>query len=194
MELAVLTTPLSPPPTITGLSRREGSLFSSPAAKKASKSRWATTPDTVIAWSMQERLYEHMFVYKTRPPTRFLTPDLAILDPELTRSMPPSLTAATAMDALSHAVEALTGSQSSPYSDALALQAVGLIVGNVQVAADDGENMSARGALMVAANLAGLAFNHSMVGCGHGMAHALGGLYGIPAHGPYRDRTPPWSG
>jgi len=123
-----------------------------------------------------------MFVYKTRPPTRFLTPDLAILDPELTRSMPPSLTAATAMDALSHAVEALTGSQSSPYSDALALQAVGLIVGNVQVAADDGENMSARGALMVAANLAGLAFNHSMVGCGHGMAHALGGLYGIP-HG-----------
>jgi len=113
---------------------------------------------------------------------KFLLPSLAVLDPEMTLSLPPKLTASTAMDALAHAVEAYVDREWSPISDALAVGAVDLIFGNVIQATENGDDVEARGALLVAANMAGIAFSHSMVGCVHSMAHAIGGFYRVP-HG-----------
>jgi alcohol dehydrogenase class IV len=109
-------------------------------------------------------------------------PQVAILDPELTLSMPGKLTAATGMDALTHAIEAYVDKECSPASDAMALQAVKLISSNILQACAKPEDVQARGALLVGSFLAGVAFSHSMVGMVHGIAHALGGVYHIP-HG-----------
>ena len=113
--------------------------------------------------------------------TQFL-PDLAILDPELTRSMPPKLTAMTGMDALTHAIEAYVDKEWSPASDGLALQAIRLIRDYLLRACAQPNDLQARGAMLTASCLAGMAFSHSMVGMVHGIAHALGGVYHIP-HG-----------
>ena len=113
---------------------------------------------------------------------KFLLPNLAVLDPEMTVSLPPHLTASTAMDALTHAIEAFVGLQSSPIPDALAAGAVELIFGNIVKACEDGKDLEARGALAIASNMAGIAFSHSMVGCVHAMAHTVGGMYRVP-HG-----------
>lgn len=112
----------------------------------------------------------------------FLLPSLAVLDPELTLSLPPGLTATTAMDALTHAVESYVSPQWSPVSEALAAGAVRLIFANLEAAVADGSDLETRGALLVAAAMAGIAFSHAMVGCVHGMAHAVGGLFHVP-HG-----------
>ena len=109
-------------------------------------------------------------------------PDLAVLDPEVTVSMPPKLTAATGMDALTHAIEAYVDKEWSPVSDALALHAVRLISGHILLACAHPEDLTARGAMLVGSFLAGAAFSHSMVGMAHAIAHALGGVYHIP-HG-----------
>src|SRR5450759_1230968 len=86
------------------------------------------------------------------------------------------------MDALTHAVEAWVSPQASPVTDALAAKAVDLILRSVERAVNEGDDLEARGGLLVASSLAGMAFSHAMVGCVHGMAHAAGGLYGVP-HG-----------
>lgn len=112
----------------------------------------------------------------------FLLPTLAVLDPALTLSLPPGLTACTAMDALTHAVESYVSPQWSPLSEALAAAAVRLIFDNLETAVADGSDIEARGALMTASAMAGIAFSHAMVGCVHGMAHAIGGLFHV-AHG-----------
>lgn len=109
-------------------------------------------------------------------------PQLAILDPNLTVSMPPKLTAMTGMDALTHAIEAYVDREWSPASDALALRAVHLISNHILQACAHPDDLSARGAMLVGSFLAGAAFSHSMVGMTHGIAHALGGVYHIP-HG-----------
>ncbi len=113
--------------------------------------------------------------------TQFLA-SLAILDPEITVSMPPRLTAATGMDALTHAIEAYVGKEASPASDALALHVVKLVFENLPAACAHPDDLEVRGAMLVASCLAGVAFSHSMVGMVHGIAHALGGVYHIP-HG-----------
>jgi len=113
--------------------------------------------------------------------TQFL-PDLAILDPELTRSLPPKLTAMTGMDALTHAIEAYVDKEWSPASDGLALQAIRLIRDYLLRACAQPNDLQARGAMLAASCLAGIAFSHSMVGMVHGISHALGGVYHIP-HG-----------
>jgi alcohol dehydrogenase len=109
-------------------------------------------------------------------------PQLAILDPEVTMSMPGKLTAATGMDAMTHAIEAYVDKEWSPASDALALHAIRLISGNILQACAHPDDMEARGAMLVGSFLAGVAFSHSMVGMVHGISHALGGVYHIP-HG-----------
>jgi len=109
-------------------------------------------------------------------------PDLAVLDPEVTVSMPPLLTAATGMDALTHAIEAYVDKEWSPASDAMALHAIRLISGNILQACAKPKDLQARGAMLVGSFLAGVAFSHSMVGMAHGISHALGGVYHIP-HG-----------
>ncbi|MFH2092156.1 MAG: iron-containing alcohol dehydrogenase [Pseudomonadota bacterium] len=109
-------------------------------------------------------------------------PLLAILDPEMTVSMPPRLTAYTGMDALVHAIEAYVDKEWSPASDALALHAIKLITDNILQACAKPDDLQARGAMQVGSFLAGVAFSHSMVGMVHGISHALGGVYHIP-HG-----------
>ncbi|MBI4866750.1 MAG: iron-containing alcohol dehydrogenase [Candidatus Wallbacteria bacterium] len=107
---------------------------------------------------------------------RFLTPALAVLDPELTLTLPKRITAATGMDALTHAVEAYVDIESSPFSDALAAQAIRLVSKLLLAAVTEGGDVEVRSGMQIASTLAGVAFNHSMVGVVHGMAHALGGM------------------
>lgn len=122
---------------------------------------------------------------------RNLAPHLAVLDPELTIGLPPKLTAATAMDALTHAIECYTSIQSNPISEAFAAKAIPLIRKNIMKAVLHGEDIEARGGLLTAATIAGIAFDHAMVGCVHGMAHATGGLVGIH-HGTANSIFLPW--
>ncbi|MEN8244056.1 MAG: iron-containing alcohol dehydrogenase [Thermodesulfobacteriota bacterium] len=109
-------------------------------------------------------------------------PQMAILDPEMTVSLPGKLTAATGMDALTHAIEAYVDKEWSPAADALALHAIKLITGNILQACAKPGDLQARGCMQVGSFLAGVAFSHSMVGMVHGISHALGGVYHIP-HG-----------
>lgn len=101
-----------------------------------------------------------------------LRPHLAVLDPLLTVGLPARLTAATGMDALTHAIEAWTSVESNPFSNALALHAIRLIMRCLLPAVIDGEDLSARKGMMTAATMAGVAFDHAMVGVVHAMAHA----------------------
>lgn len=111
-----------------------------------------------------------------------LVPHVAILDPVLTQSLPPKLTATTGMDALTHAIEAYTSIQKNPVSDAFARCAIGLIAENLFTACSDGKNTDARTSLALGSLMAGAAFSNAMVGIVHAIGHSLGGLAHIP-HG-----------
>ncbi len=114
--------------------------------------------------------------------SRYLAPDLAIVDPELTRSLPPKLTAATGMDALTHAIEASTSIAAQPLADLLAFRAIELIHEFLPRAVKDGTDMEARTKMAFASLLAGMAFNNGWVALAHAIAHVLGGLFDLP-HG-----------
>ncbi|MBQ1492691.1 MAG: iron-containing alcohol dehydrogenase, partial [Blautia sp.] len=105
-----------------------------------------------------------------------------VLDPEVTRSLPASLTATTGMDALTHAVEAYIGRSTTKETREEAREAVRLIFSHVERAYRNGNDLEARKAMLQAAFLAGDAFSKSYVGYVHAIAHALGGCYNIP-HG-----------
>lgn len=111
-----------------------------------------------------------------------VTPDLAINDPLLMINMPPSLTAATGMDALTHAVEAYVSTAANPITDACALQAIRLIARYLRVAVARGDDLEARDRMAYAQYLAGMAFNNASLGHVHAMSHQLGGMYDLP-HG-----------
>lgn len=111
-----------------------------------------------------------------------LIPDYAVLDAELTVGLPPQITATTGMDALTHAVEAYIGRSTNRLTRAMAEEAVALIARNLQTAYLSGGNLEARQHMLRAAYCAGIAFTRSYVGYVHGIAHSLGGQYGI-AHG-----------
>jgi alcohol dehydrogenase len=109
--------------------------------------------------------------------SKYLLPDVAVLDPTLTVTMPPGLTAATGIDALTHAVESFTSLEHMPPSDAFCAYAVSSIFENLRTAVDDGEDIEARGNMLIAADLAGNALSHTLsIGACHAMAHAAGGL------------------
>ncbi|HWR06433.1 MAG TPA: iron-containing alcohol dehydrogenase [Sporomusa sp.] len=110
------------------------------------------------------------------------TPNVAINDPLLMVGMPPALTAATGMDALTHAVEAYVSIAATPVTDSAALMAIKLIATNLRNAVANGQNMEARDKMAYAEYLAGMAFNNAGLGYVHAMAHQLGGLYNLP-HG-----------
>jgi len=99
---------------------------------------------------------------------------LGILDPELTVSMPPAITAATAMDAFAHSAEAITSKGWNPMSELLAIKALSLSVASCRRAMDTPDDIDARSNLMLAANFAGIAFSNSLVHLGHSIAHSLG--------------------
>jgi len=113
---------------------------------------------------------------------RNVTPLLSVNDPELMLGKPPMLTAATGMDALTHAVEAYVSVAATPITDACALKAVSIISGNLRTAVAEGNNLAAREAMAYAGFMAGMAFNNASLGFVHAMAHQLGGFYDLP-HG-----------
>lgn len=110
------------------------------------------------------------------------TPNIAINDPLLMVGMPPALTAATGMDALTHAVEAYVSIAATPVTDACAIKAMELIAANLSTAVANGEDLVARDAMAYAEFMAGMAFNNASLGYVHAMAHQLGGFYNLP-HG-----------
>ena len=112
----------------------------------------------------------------------FIVPKAAICDPELTMGLPAGLTAATGMDALTHAIEAYVSTAANPITDACAIKAIELISANLRLAVRDGSDMAARENMAYAQFLAGMAFNNASLGFVHAMAHQLGGLYDLP-HG-----------
>ncbi len=111
-----------------------------------------------------------------------MVPKMAALDPTLMTGLPPHITAATGIDALTHAVEAFVGNWTTPYSDGMALSAVGLIFENLRTCYTDGKNLPAREKMALASTYAGFAFTRANVGYVHAIAHQFGGKYHTP-HG-----------
>ena len=111
-----------------------------------------------------------------------LTPDLAFLDPLLTVSLPPQVTAESGMDALSHAIECYVTKEAWSLTDALAIAAIELISNNIRLAVINGENLAARDNMLMGSLLAGIAFPNAGVGMVHGMGYPLSGFYNI-GHG-----------
>jgi len=132
---------------------------------------------TVAAVISDPETHKKLVIADTR-----LVPAMAALDPSLMIRLPRHVTAATGMDALTHAVEAFIGQWSTSYTDRMALAAVGMIYGNLRVAYRNGKNLAAREQMALAATYAGLAFTRANVGYVHAIAHQLGGKYHTP-HG-----------
>lgn len=112
----------------------------------------------------------------------YLYPELAILDPLLTLSCPPSITAATGMDALTHAIESYVSKEANTISQALALQAIRMIKDNLPKSYFVGTDISSRSNMMEASMIAGFAFSQSRLGNVHAISHSFGGIFNIP-HG-----------
>ncbi len=113
---------------------------------------------------------------------KHLTPIIAVNDPMLMLAMPKSLTAATGMDALTHAVEAYVSTAATPITDACAEKAIELISNYLVNAVENGQDVESRDMMAYAEYLAGMAFNNASLGYVHAMAHQLGGFYNLP-HG-----------
>jgi alcohol dehydrogenase class IV len=111
-----------------------------------------------------------------------VVPRMAALDPELMIGLPPAITAATGVDALTHAVESFIGKWTTRYTEGMSLSAVGLIFENLPIAYADGKNLQAREKMALASTYAGLAFTRANVGYVHAIAHQFGGRYHTP-HG-----------
>jgi alcohol dehydrogenase len=107
---------------------------------------------------------------------------IALLDPELTVNLPPTITAATGMDALTHAIEAHFSTNASVMSDVNALKAIELLYANLEIATTKGSDIIARENVMMGSLLAGFAFNSAVLGLAHAIAHPLGALFHVP-HG-----------
>ncbi len=114
--------------------------------------------------------------------SKAVVPDVALIDPLTTVTMPAELTAAVGMDALVHAIEAYVSRASSPLTDLHALEAVRLIVAHLPGAIEEPKNLAHRNPMMLASMLAGLAFSNASLGLVHAMAHSLGGFLDLP-HG-----------
>lgn len=123
---------------------------------------------------------EEKFKYTIKSP--LIAADVAIIDPELTLSLPKSITATTGMDALTHAIEGYTALCTEPIAESVGLTAVSYITKHLEEAVENGDNIEARENVMMGSLLAGLSFSHSDVAAVHCMAEALGSIYDSP-HG-----------
>jgi alcohol dehydrogenase len=111
--------------------------------------------------------------------SRFIAPDVALLDPTLLRTLPPKLTAATGMDAVTHAIEAFSSiSTVSPITDMFCCEALRMLFEYLPIATKSGDDLEARANTLVASTMAGLAFTNTGVGVIHALAHATGGQFG----------------
>ena len=137
-----------------------------------------TGSETTLAAVITDGRTRHKYPINDFP----LIPHYAVLDPEVTRTLPKWVTATTGMDAMTHAVEAYIGRSTTKETRANAIEAVKLIFSNIYVAYDHGDDMEARRNMLMAAYLAGSAFTKSYVGYVHAVAHSLGGKYDVP-HG-----------
>lgn len=135
-----------------------------------SEATWAT----VLTDSQEQR--------KLGLATRELLPDLAIVDPALVMTMPPALTAATGLDALTHAIEGFSSAWANDFSDGLCLKAAQLVFDFLPRAMADGADAAAREKMHNAATIAGLGFGNSQAALAHALGHALGALFRLP-HG-----------
>ena len=120
--------------------------------------------------------------YKIAIISKSVVPDVALVDPETTTTMPPYLTACTGLDALTHAVEAYVSTASSPVVDVHALAAIALVRDNLRQAIANPQDLGARENMTLASLQAGLAFSNASLGAVHAMAHSLGGYLDLP-HG-----------
>jgi len=111
-----------------------------------------------------------------------MLPWISVNDPKTMKSLPKSLTAATGIDALTHAIEAYVSTQATPITDASALYAIKLIKEHLPICYKDGSNMESRKMMAYAQFLAGMAFSNASLGYVHAIAHQLGGFYNLP-HG-----------
>lgn len=137
-----------------------------------------TGSETTLAAVITDAETRHKYAINDFP----LIPRYAVLDPKVTLSLPPFITATTGMDALTHAVEAYIGNSTTPGTRKNALDAVQLIFENLDAAYEDGSNREARKNMLRASYFAGCAFTKSYVGYVHAIAHTLGGQYNVP-HG-----------
>ncbi|MGN1179565.1 MAG: iron-containing alcohol dehydrogenase [Suilimivivens sp.] len=137
-----------------------------------------TGSETTLAAVITDAQTRHKYAINDFP----LIPDYAVLDPQITVSLPPFITATTGMDALTHAVEAYIGNSTTRKTRKYALKAVELIFENLDKAYQDGEDLEARKNMLKASYYAGCAFTQSYVGYVHAVAHSLGGQYNVP-HG-----------
>lgn len=137
-----------------------------------------TGSETTLAAVITDSVTRHKYAINDFP----LIPRYAVLDPKVTLSLPPFITATTGMDALTHAVEAFIGNSTTYGTRKNALQAVKLIFENIYTAYDEGSNIDARRNMLHASFYAGCAFTKSYVGYVHAVAHSLGGEYNVP-HG-----------
>ena len=108
-----------------------------------------------------------------------ILPNVAILDPKMTEELPPRLTAATGMDAMCHAIEALHSLQREPIADGMALHAIKLIKEFLPRAVQNGKDMLARGQMLIAANMAGASFSNAQLGIVHALAHSVGARFKV---------------
>ncbi|MFC4355841.1 iron-containing alcohol dehydrogenase [Chryseomicrobium palamuruense] len=112
----------------------------------------------------------------------YICPTLAVCDPNLTLSLPPHITAATGMDALTHALESYVNKATQPISEALSIQSMKLISSSLVIAVKQGENIDARADMLMASTIAAMAFNSTRLGLAHALAIPLGAHFKIP-HG-----------
>jgi len=124
--------------------------------------------------------------------SRNIVPESVILDPALTLSMPPKVTANSGVDALSHAVEAVLSMDASPLTDALAFQAINLIARNIRTAYREGSNIEARSAMHLAATVSGIAFTNARLVVGHSIAQTFAPMFNVP-HGQSCAMTLPYA-
>jgi choline dehydrogenase len=120
--------------------------------------------------------------------TPLIGPHVALIDPELMLGLPPAVTAATGMDALSHAIECYTCDYHQPFNDAVALQAIELVAEWLRVAVEDGSNLEARTQMAHAATLGGMAYGTESAGAAHAMSQSAGGVHDCP-HGALTARV-----